>query len=100
MKVTYKDREMERLCLDKSYAVHKLNITIAKNLGYCHELLIAYDSVERMIADGVRHTHRLNNYRNGVYYAMNLSANFRLIFAKETNEGTLCVVRIEEITAL
>ena len=88
---------MERLCTDYKFAVKELNVTKAKGLGFCYQALKNYDSVETLIRLRVRNTHSLIEYKGGAYYAMNVSGNYRLIFSKDADDGSLQVVRVEEI---
>ena len=97
MRIKYKDAYMERLCTDHKFAVKELNLTRAKGLGYCFQALKTYDSVDTLIRLKVRNTHQLTEYKGGEHYAMNISANYRLIFSRDKDEDTLHVVRIEEI---
>lgn len=94
MKITYKNKKLEKICTDAKTAerIHgpKMAELIHQRIGE----ITAADTVEMMIQFRIGRCHPLKQNRKG-QYAVDLVHPYRLIFEKQGNE--IQIARIIEI---
>lgn len=95
MKITYKNKDIERDCTDIRQATRKYGAENAEMLVYCLNLLAAAPSFSILLSVKPRNLHELK--RNlAKRYAMNLDGGYRLIFSKRL-DGKIELICIESI---
>ncbi|MBQ6503679.1 MAG: hypothetical protein IJI57_07180 [Flexilinea sp.] len=94
MKITYRTRDLERVCNDKRLAIKKYGTLSAKWLEVCL-LSLKGSSLDELLHIGFRHIHLLEREYAGCY-AMRLDGGLRLVFSV-SNHGEIEIVCIEDI---
>lgn len=95
MEITYKSKNIMKVCTNASYAERKYGSDMAEKIHQRIDEIDASEIVEEMIQFHIGRCHQLNGNRKG-QYAMDLIHPQRLIFEKRGNE--IQIVRIIEIT--
>ncbi len=95
MEITYKSKNIMKVCTNASYAERKYGSDMAEKIHQRIDEIDASETVEEMIQFHIGRCHQLNGNRKG-QYAMDLIHPQRLIFEKRGNE--IQIVRIIEIT--
>ena len=95
MEITYKSKNIMKVCTNASYAERKYESDMAEKIHQRIDEIDASETVEEMIQFHIGRCHQLNGNRKG-QYAMDLIHPQRLIFEKRGNE--IQIVRIIEIT--
>ena len=90
MKVEYKNKSIEKVCTNASFAIKKHGSDMAEKINQRIGEIIAADSVEQMIG----RCHQLHQNRKS-QYAVDLVHPYRLIFEKKENQ--ISIVNIIEI---
>lgn len=96
MDITYKSRELEKICEDKKVSVKSYGIDMANKIKLRINEIRASDSVEEIIQYQIGRCHALVGDRFGEY-AVDLVQPFRLIFIKDDDTKQIKVVKIMEI---
>lgn len=94
MKIEYKSRELERVCLDACQAGKKYGVQMAEKIQQRIDEITAADSVEMLLQYRIGRCHELRGQRKG-QYAVDLIQPYRLVFQKKAEQ--IQVVRILEI---
>ena len=81
MKITYKNKTIERLCTNAHAAERKLGGQMAEKLHQRIDEIAAADTVEMMVQYRIGRCHLLKQDRKG-QYAVDLVHPYRLIFEK------------------
>ena len=95
MEITYKSKNIMKVCTNASYAERKYGSDMAEKIHQRIDEIDASETVEEMIQFHIGRCHQLNGNRK-VQNAMDLIHPQRLIFEKRGNE--IQIVRIIEIT--
>ena len=95
MEITYKNKNIMKVCTNASYAERKYGSDMAEKIHQRIDEIDASETVEEMIQFHIGRCHQLNGNRKG-QYAMDLIHPQRLIFEKRGNE--IQIVNVLEIT--
>ena len=95
MEITYKSKNIMKVCTNASYAERKYGSDMAEKIHQRIDEIDASETVEEMIQFHIGRCHQLNGNRKG-QYAMDLIHPQRLIFEKRGNE--IQIVNVIEIT--
>ncbi len=85
MKITYKNRKIEKVCNSPKEARKVYGNEMARKIRYCIEQIVTFETIEELILYKIGRCHSLKGNRNG-QYAMDLIHPYRLIFEKKGNE--------------
>ena len=94
MKITYKNKKLEKICTDAKTAERAHGSKMAEVIHQRIGEITAADTVEMMIQFRIGRCHPLKQNRKG-QYAVDLVHPYRLIFEKQGNE--IQIARIIEI---
>ena len=94
MKVEYKNKSIEKVCTNASFAIKKHGSDMAEKINQRIGEIIAADSVEQMIQYQIGRCHQLHQNRKS-QYAVDLVHPYRLIFEKK--EHQIRIVNLIEI---
>lgn len=95
MDISYKNKNLERICTCKEKAKSEYGARMAVKIMQRINEITAAESVEEMIQFRIGRCHQLTGYRCGEY-AVDLVQPYRLVFIKV--QDSLQLVRITEIT--
>lgn len=95
MQIEYKNRTIEKICTNASYALKKYGSEMAEKIHQRIGEIYAADSVEMMIAHKIGRCHPLHGNRKN-QYAVDLIHPYRLVFTKKSN-GLLTINIVEII---
>lgn len=98
MQIKYKNRAIEEVCTNAYKAERKYGADIAKAIHKRIPEIMAMGTIEELIQYRIGKCHALTGNRKGKY-AVHLTANYRLVFSKETEEGKphIQIAMIEKI---
>ena len=97
MEIKYRNKKIEKICSDYSYAVKKYNVDMANKIVQRVNELSAADTVEQMVQNHIGRCHALSENRKN-QYALDLIHPYRLIFVRLGNiVEILQAVEIQEI---
>lgn len=85
MKITYKNKKLEKICTNAKVAEKKYGNEMADKIHQRIDQIAASDTVEMMVQFHIGRCHSLNANRKG-QYAMDLVHPNRLVFEKQGNE--------------
>lgn len=94
MIITYKNKKLERICLDQSVARKQYGQRMADYIQQRLQELEAAETVEELIQYGIGRCHPLKGRRQG-QYAMDLEQPHRLVFT--VKHEVVQIARVEEI---
>lgn len=94
MKVTFKNKRMERICTQNEIAIRKFGLNMSEKIEQRISELIAFKTVDQLILYSLGHCHQLKGNRKG-QYAIDLVQPYRLIFMKE--DSKIEIIQIIEI---
>lgn len=95
MEITYKNKNIMKVCTNASYAEKKYGSDMAEKIHQRIDEIDASETVEEMVQCHIGRCHYLTGNRKG-QYAMDLIHPQRLIFEKRGNE--IQIVNVIEIT--
>ena len=95
MEITYKNKNIEKVCTNASYAEKKYGSDMAEKIHQRIDEIDASETVEEMIQYHIGRCHYLKGNRK-CQYAMDLIYPQRSIFEKKGNE--IQIVNVIEIT--
>ena len=95
MEITYKNKNIMKVCTNASYAEKKYGSDMAEKIHQRIDEIDASETVEEMVQCHIGRCHYLTGNRKG-QYAMDLIHPQRLIFEKMGNE--IQIVNVLEIT--
>lgn len=95
MEITYKNKNIEKVCTNASYAEKKYGSDMAEKIHQRIDEIDASETVEEMIQYHIGRCHHLKGNRK-CQYAMDLIHPQRLIFEKKGNE--IQIVNVIKIT--
>ena len=95
MEITYKNKNIMKVCTNASYAERKYGSDMAEKIHQRIDEIDASETVEEMVQCHIGRCHYLTGNRKG-QYAMDLIHPQRLIFGKRGNE--IQIVNVLEIT--
>lgn len=85
MKITYKNKKLEKICTNARFAEKKYGNEMADKIHQRIDQISASDTVEMMVQFHIGRCHSLTANRKG-QYAMDLVHPNRLVFEKQGNE--------------
>lgn len=94
MKITYKNKKIEKVCTIADEAERRYGPRMAEKIHQRIDEIDASDTVEEMVQSRIGKCHPLKGDRKG-QYAMELTQPYRLIFTKRGNE--IQIVNVIEI---
>lgn len=92
MQISYKNKKIEKICTDTSYARKKHGLDMAIKIQQRVNEIKASDNVENMIKYGIGRCHELKGDRSGDY-AVDLVQPYRLTFSVERNEVMIALIK-------
>lgn len=92
LQISYKNKKIEKICTDTSYARKKHGIDMAKKIHQRINEIQASDDVETMLKYGIGRCHELKADRSGEY-AVDLVHPYRLIFSVKENEIVIALIK-------
>lgn len=92
MQISYKNKKIEKICTDTSYARKKHGLDMAIKIHERVNEIKASDNVENMIKYGIGRCHELKGDRSGDY-AVDLVQPYRLTFSVERNEVMIALIK-------
>ena len=95
LQVEYKNNSIRKICTNASAAVRKYGIEMAEKIHQRIGEMIAAESVEEMLQQGIGRCHSLRHNRKN-QYAVDLVQPVRLVFEKRN--GEIQIVSVIEIT--
>ena len=95
MKVTFRNKKLERECTELDVGIRKYGLNMALKILERILEIENIGSIEQLIMFSIGRCHSLNGNRRG-QFSMDLIQPYRLIFIK--NETEIKVVKIIEIT--
>ncbi len=91
MKITYKNKKIQRICTDASAAEKNYGLRMAEKISQRIDEISAADTVEMMIQSRIGRCHPLVNNRKG-QYAVDLVHPYRLVFEKRGDEIQIALI--------
>lgn len=92
MQISYKNKRIEKICTDTSFARKKHGLEMAIKIHQrINEIKASYD-VESMLKFGIGRCHELKGDRSGEY-SVDLVHPYRLIFSVEKNEIVIALIK-------
>lgn len=85
MKITYKNKKIEKVCTNAYEAEKQYGSEMAEKIHQCIDKIQAFNTVEELIRFHIRRCHPLKGNRKG-QYAMDLVHPYRLVFTKKGQE--------------
>lgn len=85
MQVEYKNKTIERVCTDASFASKKYGVEMADKIQFRIDQIKAADNVEQMLQFNIGRCHKLLGDRKN-QYAVDLVHPRRLVFEKHGSE--------------
>lgn len=92
LQISYKNKKIERICTDTSYARKKHGIDMAKKIHQRINEIKASNDVENMLRYGIGRCHELKGDKSGEY-AVDLVHPYRLIFSVKRNEIVIALIK-------
>lgn len=92
MQISYKNKKIEKICTDTSYARKKYGLDMAIKIHQRVNEIKASDNVENMIKYRIGRCHELKGDRSGDY-AVDLVQPYRLTFSVERNEVMIALIK-------
>lgn len=91
MEIEYKNKRIEKVCTNASYAIKNYGDAMAKKIDQRIGEITAADSIEEMVGYGIGRCHPLHHNRQG-QYAVDLCHPQRLIFEKKAHNVKIVTI--------
>ena len=95
MHIDYKNKDIEKVCTNASYATKKHGLQMAEKIQLRIKQIKASDSVEQMVQYNIGRCHPLRGNREN-QYAVDLIHPYRLIFKKNGSNIQVLVIEITD----
>ena len=95
MHIDYKNKAIEKICTNASYAIKKHGMQMAEKIQLRIKQIKASDSVEQMVQYKIGRCHPLHGNREN-QYAVDLIHPYRLVFEKNGSDIQVLVIEITD----